>query len=294
MSEAVRSTAMLADVTISTWSGERTDAKLMEQVKASAGAIGNTGRVIKNLLAGADGLLRDTRAAYAAVRATHCALTLPWVSDPHATRMTGPRLLPTALFERYLTEMSARKTAALKALDAFIDAYPDLVVQARANLAGMADATYPDAAEVRATFKVAFDFEPIPEGNAFKGLPDSLLGKLSRSLEAKQTRMITTAQAAMWVTVHDRVAHMERRLSERLADPAKTFHLTTVENVRELVDLLHGWNVASDERVHEVIGDIATMLSGVTSEQIRAKPDVCKDVAEQAQGLLARLDQWGV
>ena len=53
--EAVRSTAVLADITLSMWGGERTDADLMAKVRADAGAVGNVGRVIKNMLAGADG-----------------------------------------------------------------------------------------------------------------------------------------------------------------------------------------------------------------------------------------------
>ena len=59
--EAVRSTAILADVTISMWGAERSDAKVMEEVKTNAGATGNVGRVMKNMLAGADGLLKDTK-----------------------------------------------------------------------------------------------------------------------------------------------------------------------------------------------------------------------------------------
>src|SRR3954465_11847257 len=83
---AVRSTSMLADVTIGTWSAEYSDRDLMDGIKADAGATGDVGRVIKNVLAGADGLLKDARGAYAAVRAKHFSMTLPWVGDPNATR----------------------------------------------------------------------------------------------------------------------------------------------------------------------------------------------------------------
>src|SRR5580765_7506472 len=105
LSEAVRATALLADLTISMWSGQKTDASLMTKLKEDAGAIGDAGRVIKNLLTGCDTKLKAVRAAYAAARAAHYTHTLPWVSNPHAERHTGSRLLPNLLFERYLSEM---------------------------------------------------------------------------------------------------------------------------------------------------------------------------------------------
>jgi hypothetical protein len=54
IAEAVRATALLADVTLSMWGAERTDSAIMAKVKADAGAVGNVGRAVKNVLAGAD------------------------------------------------------------------------------------------------------------------------------------------------------------------------------------------------------------------------------------------------
>src|SRR4249920_3676737 len=84
--QAVRESAVLADVSISLWGGTRTDAKLLNEMKATHGATGDVGKVLLNVLAGADDLLKKTRSAFAAVRLRHYELTLPWVSDPHATR----------------------------------------------------------------------------------------------------------------------------------------------------------------------------------------------------------------
>ncbi len=290
LSEAVRSTAMLADVSISLWSAERSDAKIMDKAKADAGAVGNVGRAIKNLLAGADTSLKTTRSAYNAVRSEHYSLTLPWVADPHAERARGPRLLPNVLFERYLTAMSARKREALAALDIFVAEYPDLVVTAKANLGALADVDYPDQNEVRASFKVAFDFEPIPAGTQFRGLSDNMLEKLSRGLAAKQQRMVEAAQAGMWEQVRDRIKHVV----ERLADPKNTFKNSTIENVKELLILLPGWNVASDPRVTEITSDIERMLGAVDTKAIRKHETVRKDVSAQAQAVADKLTQWGL
>lgn len=290
LSEAVRATAMLADVSISLWGAERSDTKIMDKVKSDAGAVGNVGRVVKNLLAGVDGSLKDTKSAFNAVRSQHYAFTLPWVSDPHADRARGPRLLPNVLFDRYLTAMSLKRREAMAALDKFIAEYPDLVTQARANLGTLADVSYPDAAEVRSSFRVTFDFEPIPAGTAFRGLSPTMLDKLSKSLASKQERMVVAASGAMWTQVRERVAH----ITERLTDPKTVFRESTVDSVRELLVLLPGWDLTGDPRVAEVVSDISRMLSGVDGKTLRKSETVRADVADQARGLVDKMAGWGV
>lgn len=295
LSEAVRATAMLADITVSLWSGERSDAKLMDKIKADADAVGNVGKVIKNMLAGVDAMLKETKGVYNQVRSRHFAMTLPWVSDPHASRVSGPRLLPNVLFERYLDEMSKARRAALAQLDRFIDAYPDLVVQAKANLGTLADLDYPDQAAVRAAFRVSFDFEPIPHGTQFRGLGPNMLEKLSKGLATKQQRMVATATNAMWETVRERITYMVERLAGKDAQGKDSvFREATIENVRELLVLLPGWDVVGSGHAAEVVRDISDMLGGVDVKTLRTKPTVRQVVANQGQALVEKLNNWGV
>lgn len=291
LTEAVRVTALLADLTISLWSGERTDRKISAKLKEDAHAVGNTGRYIKNLLAGSDTLLKETRAAYAAARGQHYVLTLPWVNNPQAERMLGPRLLPNMLAQRYMKEMSGLKRAAETARDRFLAEYPDLVTQAQANLAGLADpADYPSGDEVKAAFRLSFDFQPIPDAGSFQNLPDWLLDKLSAQLHGRQQRAVQAAQAAMWERVRESIAH----LLTRLTDPETRFKASTVEGVRELITLLPGFNCVGDERVNDVAADIDRMLTGIDADIIRKNDSVRQDVVARAQAITSKLDQWGL
>lgn len=291
VTEAVRSTAILADVTLSLWGAERTDRTIMDNAKAAANAVGNVGRAIKNLLAGADTDLRAVRATFSAVRAQHYVLTLPWVSDPHAERQRGPRLLPNMLFERYMTSMAAKKRAATAALDTFIDSYPEAAVQAQINLAGLANPKdYPTAAEVRSHFRISFDFEPIASGQGFRGLPPDTMEKLERGLRRKQETMLAGATDAMWTEVGERV----KRLADRMIDPTVAFKSPTVTGVQELTSLMPGWNVACDPRVAEIIADIERMVGDVTAVTLRDNLVQRADVAAQAEAMTAKLTAWGL
>ena len=291
LTEAVRSTALLADLTISLWSGERTDRKISAKLKEDAHAVGNTGRYIKNLLAGCDAELKGVRAAYAQARALHYQLTLPWVSNPHAERNTGARLLPNMLFHRYVSEMGGLQRIAKTQLDAFLAEYPALVQQAQANLAGLADpADYPTVDEVRACFRIDIDFQPVPDGKGFHGLPDGMLDKLGDRLRTRQERAIAASQADMWGRVRDGVGH----LVDRLKEPDTKFKANSIEAVRELVTLLPGFNCAGDERVEPVVADIKAMLEGISAEDIRKDDRVRQDVVSKARAIASKLDQWGL
>lgn len=289
--QAVRESAMLADITISMWEGKRVDKNLMDSVKNQHGASGDVGTVNKKLLAGVEQKLKDVRSAFTTARSLHYAHTLPWVSDPHAERQRGPRLLPHLLFQKYLDALSRQKRVAMQLLDEFIADYPVLIAQAKANLGGMAnDDDYPTEAELRSKFRISFDWEPIPSGASFKGLPDHTIERLAKALHAKQERMIQAATKAMWDDVKDRVGH----LLGRLADPEARFKSSTIENVKELVTLLPGFNLTGDAAVQEIIEDINQMLDGVDAKELRDNLTTRSDVANKAQALVDKMSKWGV
>jgi len=292
LADAVRAAALLADLSISQWSGEITDKKISAKLKEDAGAVGNTGRYVKNLLAGCDTALKTTRSAYAMARQVHYELTLPWVTNPHAAGgHNGARLLPTALFDKYLSRMSQCKRDAEEARDRFLADYDDLVTQAQANLAGLADPMdYPTADQVKAAFRLTFDFQPIPESSSFHGLSDGMMQRLSESLEKRQQRAIASAQAEMWSRVREQVGH----LKERLEDTEGRFKEATVENVRSLIELLPGFNTTGDKRVDRIVTDLKDMLYAVDAKEIRKTAGVRENVIKDAGAIVGKLDQWGV
>ena len=297
LAEAVRSTALLADLTISMWSGQKTDREVGDKLKEDAGAVGNTGHYVKNLLAGCDASLKGVRAAYAAARVTHYTLTLPWVSNPQAERNTGPRLLPNMLFEKYLLQMSKlRKEAEAKLLD-FAAEYPALVSQAQANLGGLAkQADYPDAAQIESQFKLSFDFAPIPAANAFQGLRDDVLASLGKALHKRQLAAVQASQTAMWERVRESIGHLTDRLSEPVGPNGSSgkFKSSTVESVRELLTLLPGFNCVKDPRVTDVVEDISKMLDGVDAEALRKDTGTRADTVRRARALTEKMNSWGV
>jgi hypothetical protein len=290
LGRALQDTALLAHVKISVWDGMKSDKTILEEVKTRHGARGDVGKMIKNLLAGADGPLKSLRSAYAAVRMRHYELTLPWVSDTAAERKTGPRLLPHPLFQRSLTELGALKRAAFDELEDFLPRYPDLVTTARQNLGGMADADYPTIEDVRSRFRIYQDFEPIPDGTGFRGLPENMLDRLSKHLTDRQQRQREAAAGAMWQEAKERIGHLVERLS---TEDAK-FKEASIRAVRELVTLLPGWNINGDGRVAEIAADIRKMMDGIEASDLRKDASLRGTVADEAKRVADKLAKWNL
>jgi hypothetical protein len=166
----------------------------------------------------------------------------------------------------------------------------------------MADADYPGVDDIRRQFRIHFDFEPIPAGAAFKGLSDHVMERLTKSLQARQARMVESASQAMWDEVRTRVGHIVERLegsATGLGDKGDMtnatgkittrFKKSTIENVRELAVLLPGWNLAGAPEVTRVVEDIRTMLDGVDAETLRKDATTRASVLAQAKGIVERI-----
>lgn len=293
---ALRGAGMLADVSISVWGGTKSDNDLLDQVKSQHGAVGDVGRVLKNLLAGHDTKLKAARSAFNALRQRHYEMTLPWVSDPHALRQTGPRLLTYPIFDPYMKEMARLRRAAIDAKNEFVESYPDDAAEARKNLGTMASQIeYPSQDEVAGAFRLHFDIEPIPESASFKGLPDAALEGLRRNLEAKQKNQVGEATKAAWAECRQRVEYLVGRLTAKTPEGKDaTFRNSTVENVRELLELLPGWNITGNPQVSEIVMDIRDMLGDVNSENLRKDEGLRNTTVAQAQKVVDKLASWGM
>lgn len=289
--ESLRATAMLADVTVGVWSGERSDADAMKKLAADAGATGNVGRVIKNLMAGADERLKQTKSAFAAVRAAHRSLTQPWPSQAHTDRLNGPRLLPNILFETYVSTVGAAKSHASQTLETMLEHYEMDKTKAIENLNGMAkEEDYPSTDELRRLFYARIDFEPLPAHTGFTNLPPHFASKLAETLRQKQERLMLSAQDYLWRTLRERVEHG----ALKFGDPEARFKNTTIEGLVELPGLVRGWNVLRDARADEAASMVEEAMRGVTPKSIR-KDDTLRAVAgSRLQDVVRRLDEWKV
>lgn len=282
--DALRDTAMLCDLTIRSWRSSKNDTHAVEDVRTANHATGNVGRFSKNVLANADNQLKAVHAAQQAARVAHYELTLPWVSNL-ANRASGSRLLPNQLYLKYLKAMSAHKQRMEAALDEFVAAYPDCVEKAKASLGKLAsDADYPDPEDIRKKFSIEMEFNPIPTGAEFRGLPESVITKMQASLDARAHKRLANATT----DVMERLVETATHLILQLEKENPRIRTSAVSNCVELAELVEAFNIAKDPKLTA----LATKLldaANVDPDDLRRDKQFRKQVAEDIR---AALGNW--
>lgn len=293
--EALRQTAMLVTCSISKWNVRISDREAARDLNLLKEAKAGATEVKKNLLAGADAAYKDLCSTLDAARTSvHYKLTLPWVTSTQADHK-GPRLLPNVHFDRYAASMHKQKQLANEQKEKFLAAYPDLIAAAKANLGQMAQAhDYPSVADVSRRFGITLDFQPIPAGSEFRGLPENTLLALSNHMAQRTQSLIANAIGDVWLRVREKVAHLIERLEPVTDEETKRFHSTVVTNITDVVELMHGFNITNDERVAAIQQELADMLAGVTADTLRDDSNIRDEVRAKAIRVRDKLAAWGV
>lgn len=289
----IRNFATMVTLNTKRWHAKVKDRQASRNAAKATGADENAFETRKRLLAGADEKLKAIHKAIDSARAKYYELTLPWTTTgiDDTGRRAGARLLPNTLFFDFTAEMAQHKAAMVKALDEFVPAYPDLVEQAKEKLGSSFDIReYPNADSIRGHFDLSFDFQPIPIGTDFKGLPQQQCDALARAIEDKTGVMMENAMQDLWIRVHEAVG----RMAERLTHPDKLFHHTLVTNVRSVANQLKHLNITHDKRIDELRQYIEQHLCQHDVEDLRKIPTVRAKVGAAATETLNRMAKMGV
>lgn len=264
--------AMLASLNIRRWQAALTDKKVTAEV-ATNHAVNPTraGKYRKNAI--------DTKApSFEAVVSTaselrnkHYFYTLPWSQD-------GARILPASIFEKYSEDMRLLRGAFGRAVEGFVQDFPNLEVAARRELNGMYNAAdYPT--NIAAKFGVDIVFMPLPDAQDFRAsLGENAVAEIKEGIEAELQK---TMQAAMRDPYERLYGHISRMV-ERLSDEKAIFRDTLVTGLADLCTILPGLNLTGDERLEDLRKRAERMVTHLDPKDLREVPSVRQNVARDA------------
>lgn len=284
----IRNFATLVTLNTARWHAKVKDRKASKNAATATGADEAAFETRKRLLVGADEHLKLIHKAIDEARVAHYEMTLPWSTTGlnDVGRRTGGRLLPNTLFVEYTTCMAKHKATMVSALNNFIPLYPSLIEQAKKKLGSSFDITeYPNPSSIASHFDLSFDFQPIPKGDDFKGLPQVQLDALARKINDNTQRMTENAMQDVWMRLYDVVG----RMADRLSSPDKTFHDTLVENARDVTRLLSHLNVTSDARVEDIRKRVWDQLCQHDGKVLRQKQALRLQVGAMAQSIFEEM-----
>lgn len=286
----IRNFATLVTLNTARWHAKVKDRQASKDAAAVSEAEEGAFETRKHLLGGANAALKAIHKAIDEARAAHYEMTLPWTttSMQDIGRRTGGRLLPNTLFVEYTTVMAAKKQQMLDALSKFEPAYPTLIEEAKKKLGKRFDAReYPNVSSIRQHFDLSFDFQPIPKGDDFKGLPKVQLDALARKINDNTQKQAEHAMQEVWVRLHEAVS----RMAERLSSPDKLFHDSLVQNVRDVARLLAHLNVTQDAKVEALRKSVEKHLCQHEAKVLRTNMTIRAQVGAHAVSIIQEMDK---
>lgn len=228
---------MLASLTVRTWQASKTDKTTSSEVNASKNAASNASRVVKNLLAGCDGKLKEAQSAYNAARVWFYANSSPWGSGDDRR---GSRLVPAVATIKFMTEFARLKSAANVVLSEFLPEYLGAVQAARLTLGDMYDESeYPTEEQVRKQFAMVMTIEPLPASTTYSqvNLPGTVVKMLQDKYEQRLQAQAEDAVGDIQGRILAEVNRMAAQLNKVASGEKTRLYETMTSNLRQMVGL---------------------------------------------------------
>jgi hypothetical protein len=263
--------ALLVELSVSQWTARKLDKSTTEElVKDKHAQDKGAARVNKHLLAGRSEL-EVINQYVTETRSFVYDNTLPW-SD------SGIRLLPSAKFMEFNTNLQEREDKFYGLVDEFVTVYPSLITAQAMALGDMFNVNYMPV-------PASGDFRVDVGNEAQKDLQD----KLSKLADQR-------VESAMNGFKHRLLDHL-KRMSDRLgvdviageAKPRK-FHETLLENAHELCELAESLNIINDPQIEQARKALKKAISGIDIKDLRKDMGARTEVKSQVDDILNKFN----
>jgi hypothetical protein len=279
---SIASSAMLVELSISSWTARKLDKKVSTQVDLDKQTKTRAGNYNKNLLAGTGFL--DTITKYAAnARAWHISQTLPWSDN-------GLRLLPMSNFMTYKQNLTTLETNYQALVDKFIIAYPNLVSAAAFQLGDLFNRDeYPEAEKIVSKFKFTVNYLPVPMAGDFRiDIGEEAKAELLKNCERAYNDRLNNAMKDAWGRLHECLMRMSERLADNEKGEKKIFRDSLVENAVELVDLLKHFNLTGDTNMELARNELAVAIMNHDADDLRESFVARESVKKKVDDILSK------
>jgi hypothetical protein len=281
---SIASSAMLVELSISTWTARKLDKKVSTQVDLDNGAKTKVVNANKNLMAGT-GVL-DTIVKYAAnARAWHLSQTLPWTDN-------GSRLLPMSNFVNYKKQLGELEANYEALVDKFIIAYPNLVSAAAFQLGTLFDRNeYPDESSLKRKFKFTYSFFPVPTAGDFRiDINEEAKAEIMANCNSAYQDRLNNAMREAWSRLHECLSRMSERLTDNADGSRKIFRDSLVENGVELVSMLKHLNITQDPKLELARRELQSAIGAHDLDSLRDNSNAREAVKLKVDSILSKFD----
>lgn len=268
---SLSSSAMLVELSISSWTGRKKDKAASKKVTDDNGADAAVASVNKTLLSDCEQIINIKKYIGEVRNHVHYHLTMPW-SD------TGIRLLPTEMFFEYQNGVTRYEGLIASEVDSLIDDFEYQKAKASARLGTLFNEDdYPTAESLRDKFSFRVNFMPLPEAGDFRlDIGNEAMNEIKQKYEGMYTSKIEEAMKDIWHRVHGALSAMSSRLGYDDNGKKLIFRDSLIDNALDMVDLLKKCNVTRDSQMQAMAEKLEDALRGVTADGLR-EDDIYRD-----------------
>lgn len=280
MTMSISSSAMLVDLSISSWTARKLDKNVTNEVNTSKRASQQASRVNKNLLPGVEQLDDIVRHA-AMVRNWVSARTLPW-SD------YGPRLITTDKFFEFKQELDEYERQFHEKVQAFLGVYPTLISMQAFKLGEMFDREeYPDVDEIESKFRFNVAYLPIPETGDFRvDIGHEAMEELRAQYEREYEQRLENAMSDVRERILESLRHLSERFTDKEDGERKRFRNNILDNFAETIAAVRELNLTKDAAIEAMAIEAEEAIRGVDVDSLKESKAVRDDVRARVDSVL--------
>lgn len=200
----------------------------------------------------------------------------------------GSYLLPVKLVDWFEAEYAAYRTRRDELVEAFLAVYAKRVEEAAQDLGPLFDSTdYPDIERVRDAFGVSRSYQQVGVPDKLAELSPSLFQEQKRELARETERAALEVRQALRAGMLQLVEHLRERLTPGEDGRPKRLHESTVEALRDWIELFSVRNITGDAPLAEMAEFVGSILEGVDRDTLK-RDDEVRGVVSRSLDLAAQ------
>jgi hypothetical protein len=280
--------AMLVRLTVHRWTPSTVDRQATEEVARNHGSDLHMGRYQKELVDRK--ALAEINSITNEIRAAHWFWTLPWIDG-------GQRLLSSAGYFEYNKEILALRDKFDTAKNAFLDKYVDHIKDAKKRLGTLfIEGEYPTRQELENRYGIEVAVDPVPDHADFRvDLGNEETDRIKGDIMARAQSTLDKAMKDVWTRLHDVVAKASERLKAYTVTDSGVengFRDSLITNIVELLDILPALNVTDSTELATFAATIRHSITSNNAQVLRDDSTLRKQVAAQADDILAKMQGY--
>ena len=201
---------------------------------------------------------------------------------------SGWRLLSTAQWDEYHQTIQPLITAFYSAVDLLVAEFDNMVLESRTRLGDLFERNdYPETADgFKTCFMVNTHNEPVPKLEDAQRLrtvlPLAEIESMQKDMQRAFNDNIERINTQNWEMLYTHTAKLANSLTAWSKGEQRSIKKTLLAQIEEACHYCTRFNVSNDPKMAAMIEDVRNKLLSVDMDEIREKPEVCKQVVQSA------------